>query len=182
MCQHVLVGAGKRSKEGETHRAVTHEQRHAVSRTDAGTQRWLGTPGPTHVHQDRGGVRTHGPPPFCPAWGAGRTAGPRRGPAPTAQSPQQSRRKGPSGVGSVGGGQGLGGQTPGQWELSARPRPHTATLGEGSSPELSQVSTEKWSGLRFSDAGSHVMWGTVSVFSPGLTPLSLSSLNFFFFT
>lgn len=51
----------------------------------------------------------------------------------------------------------------------------------GSLPELSQPSTEKWSGLR-SSGGSHVMWGTVSIFSPGLTPLSLSGLNFFFLT
>lgn len=58
----------------------------------------------------------------------------------------------------------------------------TATRGAGFSPELSQLSTEKWSGLRSSETGSHVMWGTVSIFSPGFTPLSLSSLNFFLFT
>lgn len=81
-----------------------------------------------------------------------------------------------------GGGQDVTGQTPGPQEPSAHPRPHAATQGEGVSPELSQLSTEKWSGFRSSETGSHVMWGTVSTFSPGFSPLSLSSLNFFLFT
>lgn len=185
--RHAPLGARKWSQKGETDTEMPEKQRRKALRKGTRVGAQMGSGGPVPAPPGTGGQHAQAAS-NLPASGRSHTARPRQGWSLQPSAWNGARGRVPPGWGPtssggpafelVGGGQGVTGQTPGLQEPSSRP--HAAT--RGFSPELSQLSAEKWSGFRSSETGSHVMWGTVSIFSPGFSPLSLSSLNFFLFT